>query len=52
MKALYTRKYYNRDTETLPHKNYVKSELDESKNFLSVGFDEIDIFQKNETQYE
>ena len=52
MKALYIRKYYNRDTETLPHKNYVKIELDESKNFLSSGFDENEIFQKDETQYE
>jgi hypothetical protein len=52
MKALYIRKYYNRDTETLPHKNYVKAELDESENFLSVGFDEDEIFHKEETQYE
>ncbi len=35
MKALYTRKYFNRDTETLPHKTLVKADLDSSKNFLN-----------------
>ena len=31
MKALYARKYYNRDPETLPHKNYVKGEEEQVK---------------------
>jgi hypothetical protein len=45
MKALYTRKYFNRDTETLPHKTFVKSDLDTNKNFLS---EDEQFMEKNE----
>jgi hypothetical protein len=50
MKALYTRKYLNRDTETLPHKTFVKADLDISKNFL--GEDENQFMEKNEENAE
>jgi hypothetical protein len=50
MKSLYTRKYYNRDTETLPHKTFVKADLDSSKNFLAE--DDHQFMEKNEENAE
>jgi hypothetical protein len=47
IKALYARKYYNRDPETLPHKNYVKGEdelkLEDADEIFQMVQDDSDI---------